>query len=57
MEDICYYYLKSLLGINSGEERQNHLIQSLLFVDDTNIFYSHRNNNHLVFIANNERAK
>ena len=33
------------------------LTQSLLFADDTNIFCSHRNTDHLVSIASNELAK
>ena len=43
-------YLNNLPNVSS-------LTQSLLFADDTKIFCSHRNTNHLVSIANDELAK
>ena len=35
----------------------SNLTQSLLFADDTSIFCSHKDANHLVSIVNNELAK
>ena len=43
-------FIKDLPNVSS-------LTHSLLFADNTNIFCSHRNTDHLVFIVINELAK
>ena len=47
---FVYYLLYDLPNVSS-------LTQSLLFADDTSIFCSHKDANHLVSIVNNELAK
>ena len=48
--DLFIVYINDLPNVSS-------LTQSLLFADDTNIFCSHRNTDHIVSIANNNLAK
>ena len=47
---MCIIYIYDLPNVSS-------LIQSLLFADDTSIFCSHKDANHLASIVNNELAK
>ena len=47
---LSNFYINDLPNVFS-------LTQSLLFADDTNIFCSHKNTDHLVSVANNELAK